>query len=90
VVYIGAQVVLISECLLLFAALVLLILGVVKPVGLAVSCFPAQLLLWAVASWVGAMIRPFAGLLASTPSRAPPRVRLRQHGWDFRELSLLS
>lgn len=89
VVYSGAQVVLTGGAILLMAVVAMLALTSVAEVAKPISPLLARAQT-ASALWVSATIRPAAGLLASTPSRAPPRVRLRQHRWDFRELSLLS
>lgn len=86
VVYFGVQVVLAGGTLLLAAGLVLLVWELATGMLSPVSGLEAQNLL-GFAAWPGTIGRPSAGLLASTPSRAPPSWRLRLNNLANREQS---
>jgi hypothetical protein len=88
VVYSGAQVVLTGGAILLMAVVAMLALTSVAEVAKPISPLLARAQT-ASALWVSATIRPAAGLLASTPSRAPPGAQGRRHELDIGEDPLL-
>jgi hypothetical protein len=82
VVYFGVQVVLAGGALLIAAGLLLLVLKLAARIVSPFSGLQAQL---CFAVWPSMIGRPWAGLLASTPSRAPPSWRFGQSNLTDRD-----